>query len=566
MQQGSFSCTGCVFDRRNHRDGLEALRECLEHSTFLAIDTEFSGTGEDSAVYSPDLDERYEAIRRLSTTSAIFSVGIACFRAQSEALHGSVLGLCNRRQENTDESPGIPPVCMYDVHVLEFLFLCQDLFTVSGDTATFLAHHGMDFNRVFAYGIPYRRATAAESESSGSINISGGHESRRDENQETTGLSDHGDATEKRNSEKPPELKRRRRRNDVFGLPTKPLHVLSVLLGSAKPVILHNGLYDLMLMFAAFEAPLPPTIDGFMARLSELCPGRFFDTRVLEDFVPARFFDCPSYLEYLFRKHERRWFRERLGVHVNFPQTSWLQSSPGSAQAECAATPGRTPRQRVCRRYARFGYCNHGIYCRFSHDIDRIIDADEESHDCKRSSDAATREQRYRSIDSGSASSKPGSIPYDGLDRAVAASSALSATNPSFDGAALPSTTGTTAGRGALDKTPDDDRPLHMRGEDENESVALYSTQASQSPPMPSKPSSRGAQASNRFAILDELDGQVAPAPVAKPGNPNRILAEQKSQVACPMKAVIATPGNFVVPRIPPAMMLSVPDTSLPAC
>jgi hypothetical protein len=388
MRSDSFGCRCYRFDRRNHRDGLEALGQCLRHCTFLAVDVEFSGTGEDPAVHSADLSVRYEALRRLAGTSAIFSVGIVCFTAKCEELHRAICGLSEVTADREALQVQVPAVCAYQAHVLEFYFHCQDAFTISGDTAAFLVRHGMDFNRVFAHGIPYRRVAAAGDalhQAARAVPAPGG---TTEDAASQSGFGHISVARERGlGAERTPEPKRLRRRtqrhrgcNSTAQPAAEPLHVLSVLLGSGKPVIFHNGLYDLLLMFAAFEAPLPPSVEEFRTQLATRCPGYFFDTRVLGEFVPARLRDCPAYLECVFRKYERRWFRTQRGVRIEFPELAapgYVSKKATIYGSRAAASPAAIP--RVCKRYARSGHCRLDGDCRFSHDIDQIIDADEAS-------------------------------------------------------------------------------------------------------------------------------------------------------------------------------------------
>lgn len=48
-----------------------------------------------------------------------------------------------------------------------------------------------------------------------------------------------------------------------------------------KPLVLHNGMLDLLFCFQAFEADLPAEIDSFKRSVRELFPGGIYDTRLI---------------------------------------------------------------------------------------------------------------------------------------------------------------------------------------------------------------------------------------------------------------------------------------------
>ena len=78
-------------------------------------------------------------------------------------------------------------------------------------------------------------------------------------------------------------------------LPSLFAHIIS----AGCPLILHNGLVDLLFLYSHFYAPLPSKLDVFMADLSELFTGGLYDTKVIAEQLlnePA------SFLEYVFRK------------------------------------------------------------------------------------------------------------------------------------------------------------------------------------------------------------------------------------------------------------------------
>ncbi|KAK4535302.1 hypothetical protein CDCA_CDCA04G1327 [Cyanidium caldarium] len=385
----AFSVPVQVVDRRNYADALRHLSRALPHATFLAVDTEFSGFGSDARVHSCCPETRYRALRRLATTSAIFSVGVALFRARQPEVREclAVLRERARSEERVSWPAGPPENVAFQVQVFEFLFLCEDGFRVDADTAEFLACHDMDFNRLFRYGVRYRRAhqsaesatdvegaaeASLEREGAGGASPDGRADGANDPGEDDTHRSVNGNAT-------------------VSAAPSSALHVLAGLIRTQRPVVFHNGLFDLTLMYAAFEATLPPTLYDFERTMATQLLGQCYDTRLLHDRLGNNNHNNsrrgPSFLQYLFRKHERHWFRHRGGVHVETADLSLLGSSDTDEECDGGEAPPpamhkrkrarRLQATKICGRYARYGHCADESRCPHSHDLDRILDVHE---------------------------------------------------------------------------------------------------------------------------------------------------------------------------------------------
>ncbi|KAJ3075419.1 Target of EGR1, member 1 (Nuclear), partial [Podochytrium sp. JEL0797] len=71
------------------------------------------------------------------------------------------------------------------------------------------------------------------------------------------------------------------------------------ILAQKKPLVIHNGLLDLIFIYRAFYAELPETLDSFVADLAEMFPAGIVDTKYVADYVTR---ESASYLAYLYRK------------------------------------------------------------------------------------------------------------------------------------------------------------------------------------------------------------------------------------------------------------------------
>ena len=133
------------------------------------------------------------------------------------------------------------------------------------------------------------------------------------------------------------------------------------------PVVLHNGLLDLMFMYHFFYGPLPAKLPTFIADLSDMFPGGLYDTKYLSDYVSR---ESTSYLSYLFRKYER--------IHEKDGQLGCVVAEPWREPSLAVNHPLPGPTS-LCEQYSRHGYCPLGSFCLFSHDLEWILDREEQN-------------------------------------------------------------------------------------------------------------------------------------------------------------------------------------------
>ncbi|XP_013782965.1 target of EGR1 protein 1-like [Limulus polyphemus] len=295
----------------------------IKNSYFVAIDLELSGLGNRKNLNARCIEDRYKAIAEAVSSRAIISLGLSCFRLSTNDDTSKNQEHCNGEEcskNNFEKS------FRFLVQTFNILVLCSEDYTVEPDSLKFLVDHGFDFNRQYSLGLPYYRG-------------------------------DDKPGTSK-------ELSLR--------------ELFSELVRSNRPVVLHNGLVDLVFLYHSFYCAVPANISTFIANVAEIFPEGVYDTKYITDFharLPA------SYLEYIFRKRQRdnidKMESGKPYVDLEFLEYKNLPLCVEYRDCQVFLRGKEIEnKSKVCKNFASHGWCSQGQNCPDSHNIDDILDAE----------------------------------------------------------------------------------------------------------------------------------------------------------------------------------------------
>ena len=151
-----------------------------------------------------------------------------------------------------------------------------------------------------------------------------------------------------------------------------------------KPVILHNGLIDLVFLYHNLWAALPTQLGTFISDISEMFPAGIYDTKYIADYVSRT---QASFLEFVFRKEQKtnaeKCEKDRPHVKLVLEQDD-LDSVEWRLCGLESGTEEGSDDQEVCFSYAQHGHCPVSNSCNLSHNIDSILRQKNREQDKKR--------------------------------------------------------------------------------------------------------------------------------------------------------------------------------------
>lgn len=311
----------------------------LSSDGFIAIDCEFSGLTSDPDISHSNIQRRYAAIRRLANSRAIFSVGLALFNPVEESMDGKKT---------------------YEVAVYDFLMCCDDEFSMNANAGCFLIAHNFSFERMFKRGVLYTRAST-ETLSKCEKNTTDGKTREHVSCEDATKTNEDTISQKKLRSQK--SAAHKLGRDLPFKYAPLPRGLLWRLGRQQVPLILHNGLFDLAFLFAAFQTPLADSLDGFIRQLLATFPAGYYDTKILAKKTDER----ASFLAYLFAKT----------VMKDLVLVKNMERLPSEAVVDPVDERVSHGKHNIlCPLYSFRGFCPKSTSCSFLHDPFLIVEGE----------------------------------------------------------------------------------------------------------------------------------------------------------------------------------------------
>ncbi|KAJ2083223.1 hypothetical protein H4R24_000960 [Coemansia sp. RSA 988] len=308
------------------RDNIEALaadiRAQISRAKFIALDTEFTGLniGNASPVFRFNTAEWVtRAADMRERYKAMTNV------AKTHALVSMGLSAFSRRHTYSGS---------YNVHSFNFMLQAQNTHLVNPTSIAFLAQNGFDLGKQATKGIRY---------------FSGPN---------------------------PTPIQVKTLEINTEGALIR--EIFFEIVRARRPLVIHNGLFDLVYLYQSFFGPLPDTYESFVYDLSEAFPGGIYDTKVIaETLAPG----TASYLAYLYHKNARiQIMRQKAGDSAVQTKPKLLAYREVSVQ-EPVVRLANGSKKTYCESFAMHGHCRLKTQCPLSHDIELILNCQEKEQE-----------------------------------------------------------------------------------------------------------------------------------------------------------------------------------------
>jgi len=142
------------------------------------------------------------------------------------------------------------------------------------------------------------------------------------------------------------------------------------------PLILHNGLYDLLFTYHNFIKPLPDTLSQFVTGVFDAFPP-IYDTKYIAEYHMK---ESISSLEYLYHKSERANLANKTNkqffismIDATASIIKYMTHSKGKIESQ----ESRNTSVTICHNFRTLGFCKLDKECSYSHDINLLLDLEE---------------------------------------------------------------------------------------------------------------------------------------------------------------------------------------------
>ncbi|KAJ1793680.1 hypothetical protein LPJ59_004693 [Coemansia sp. RSA 2399] len=320
---GSTSAVYNDVTRDNIRPLYASIRSIVSRAKFVAIDTEFTGLVLSNASRVFRLNTAEWVTRATDMKDKYKAMANV---AKTHALLSMGLSVYSRRHVTVPGS--------FNVNNFNFTLQAQNSHLINPSSMSFLARTGFDLTKQAAHGIRY---------------FSG-------PNPDPVVVK-----TEEINEE---------------GKMIREIFLDLVRL--RKPLVIHNGLFDLVYLYQSFFGPLPDTYESFVYDLHEMFPGGIYDTKFIAESADP---ETASFLAYAFHKSERvqrkRALTNEPALNIRLKNRLEYDDQKEPEPPASTAAPSETDTRPYCVDFAARGHCKLDRKCPLSHDVNYILDCQE---------------------------------------------------------------------------------------------------------------------------------------------------------------------------------------------